>query len=347
MSKTVNTAILGYGKSAKNFHVPLLKSVPGFKITSVLQRSKDDALNDFKDITIARNLKDLLKDDSIDLVIVTTPNHLHYEQAFDCLSADKHVVVEKPFTITTEQSEKLIRLAREKERVLTVFQSRRWDGDYLTLKKIIGGGRLGTLLEFESNYNRFRRLKKEEVWKETEIDGSGILYDLSPHLIDQTLQLFGLPEHIYADIKHQRNGKADDWFRIDLFYSKLKVTLKAGMLVSDPTPRFILRGDQGAYIKYGMDVQEEQLASGMLPDQKGWGVEPDSNHGILYTNVDGYVQEETVETLSGNYADFYNGLRDAIVNKEDPPVDPESAKNVIKIIERAIQSSQQKRALSL
>lgn len=347
MSKTVNTAILGYGKSAKNFHVPLLKSVPGFKVTSVLQRSKDDALDDFKDITIARNLKDLLKDDSIDLVIVTTPNHLHYEQAFDCLSADKHVVVEKPFTITTEQSEKLIRLAREKERVLTVFQSRRWDGDYLTLKKIIGGGRLGTLLEFESNYNRFRRLKKEEVWKETEIDGSGILYDLSPHLIDQTLQLFGLPEHIYADIKHQRNGKADDWFRIDLFYSKLKVTLKAGMLVSDPTPRFILRGDQGAYIKYGMDVQEEQLASGMLPDQKGWGVEPDSNHGILYTNVDGYVQEETVETLSGNYADFYNGLRDAIVNKEDPPVDPESAKNVIKIIERAIQSSQQKRALSL
>lgn len=347
MSKTVNTAILGYGKSAKNFHVPLLKSVPGFKVTSVLQRSKDDALDDFKDITIARNLKDLLKDDSIDLVIVTTPNHLHYEQAFDCLSADKHVVVEKPFAITTEQSEKLIRLAREKERVLTVFQSRRWDGDYLTLKKIIGGGRLGTLLEFESNYNRFRRLKKEEVWKETEIDGSGILYDLSPHLIDQTLQLFGLPEHIYADIKHQRNGKADDWFRIDLFYSKLKVTLKAGMLVSDPTPRFILRGDQGAYIKYGMDVQEEQLASGMLPDQKGWGVEPDSNHGILYTNVDGYVQEETVETLSGNYADFYNGLRDAIVNKEDPPVDPESAKNVIKIIERAIQSSQQKRALSL
>lgn len=347
MSKTVNTAILGYGKSAKNFHVPLLKSVPGFKVTSVLQRSKDDALDDFENINIARNLKDLLKDDSIDLVIVTTPNHLHFEQAFDCLSADKHVVVEKPFTITTEQSEKLIRLAREKERVLTVFQSRRWDGDYLTLKKIIGGGRLGTLLEFESNYNRFRRLKKEEVWKETEIDGSGILYDLSPHLIDQTLQLFGLPEHIYADIKHQRNGKADDWFRIDLFYSKLKVTLKAGMLVSDPTPRFILRGDQGAYIKYGMDVQEEQLASGMLPDQKGWGVEPDSNHGILYTNVDGYVQEETVETLSGNYADFYNGLRDAIVNKEDPPVDPESAKNVIKIIERAIQSSQQKRALSL
>lgn len=347
MSKTVNTAILGYGKSAKNFHVPLLKSVPGFKVTSVLQRSKDDALDDFENINIARNLKDLLKDDSIDLVIVTTPNHLHYEQAFDCLSADKHVVVEKPFTITTEQSEKLIRLAREKERVLTVFQSRRWDGDYLTLKKIIGGGRLGTLLEFESNYNRFRRLKKEEVWKETEIDGSGILYDLSPHLIDQTLQLFGLPEHIYADIKHQRNGKADDWFRIDLFYSKLKVTLKAGMLVSDPTPRFILRGDQGAYIKYGMDVQEEQLTSGMLPDQKGWGVEPDSNHGILYTNVDGYVQEETVETLSGNYADFYNGLRDAIVNKEDPPVDPESAKNVIKIIERAIQSSQQKRALSL
>lgn len=347
MSQKVNTAIIGYGKSAKQFHVPLLKSDPGYKVTSVLQRSSNDALNDFKNITIVRNLKDLLKDDSIDLVIVTTPNHLHYEQAFDCLMADKHVVVEKPFTITSEQSEKLIRVARERERVLTVFQSRRWDGDYLTLRKIIEEGRLGTLLEFESGYNRFRRLKKEVVWKETAIDGSGILYDLSPHLIDQTLQLFGLPELVFADIRYQRNGKADDWFRIDLFYPNLKVTLKAGMLVTDPSPRYILRGDQGTYVKYGMDVQEEQLASGMLPNQKGWGLEPESDYGIIYTNVDGKIQQERIKTLIGNYADFYTDLKSAIIHKQDPPVAPESAKNIIKIIERAIESNQQRRALSL
>lgn len=347
MSQTVNTAIIGYGKSAKQFHVPLLKSVPGFKIVSVLQRCKEDALDDIENVNIVQNLKDLLKDDSIDLVIITTPNHLHYEQAFDCLSAGKHVVVEKPFTISTDQSEKLIRVAQERKRVLTVFQNRRWDGDYLTLKKIINEGRLGTIIEFESSYNRFRRLKKEEVWKESNLDGSGILYDLAPHLIDQALQLFGLPEYIFADIRHQRNGKADDWFSIELFYSNLKVTLKAGMLVTDPTPRFILRGDRGAFVKYGMDVQESQLASGMLPGEKGWGVEPESDYGILYTNVDGITQEKPIRTLSGNYADFYNELRDAIVNKQDPPVEPDSAKNVIKIIERAVQSNQQRRALSL
>lgn len=347
MSQTVNTAIIGYGKSAKQFHVPLLKSNPGFKVTTVLQRSNNDALNEFKNINIVRNLKDLLKDDAIDLVIITTPNHLHFDQAFDCLSADKHVVVEKPFTITTDQAEKLIRVARERERVLTVFQNRRWDGDYLTLRKLMEEGRVGSILEFESNYNRFRRLKKEEVWKETDLDGSGILYDLAPHLIDQALQLFGMPELVFADIRHQRSGKADDWFTIDLFYTNHKVTLKAGMLVSDPTPRFILRGDQGAFVKYGMDVQEEQLASGMLPHQKGWGVEPESDYGILYKIVDGIRKEERIKTIAGNYADFYTELLDAIFNKKDPPVDPESAKNTIKIIERAIQSNQEKRALKL
>tara|TARA_R100001143_G_C3360687_1_gene135324 strand:- start:7287 stop:8330 length:1044 start_codon:yes stop_codon:yes gene_type:complete len=345
MPHTVNTAIIGYGKSAKHFHVPLLKSLPDFKVTTVLQRSKDDALNDIEDVNIVRNLKDLLKDDSIDLVLITTPNHLHFEQAFDSLNADKHVVVEKPFTLTTEESEKLIRIAREKEKVLTVFQNRRWDGDYLTLKKIIEEGQLGTILEFQSSYNRFRRLKKGEVWKESAMDGSGILYDLAPHLIDQSLQLFGLPEYIFADIRHQRNGKADDWFTIDMFYSSLKVTLKAGMLVSDPTPRFILRGDDGAYVKYGMDVQEEQLASGMNPHQKGWGEEPASDHGILYKNVDGAIQEYPIKTLKGNYAKFYMGLQEAIVNKQDPPVDPESAKNVIKIIEIAIESNSSQKLL--
>lgn len=347
MSQTVNTAIIGYGKSAKQFHVPLLKSIPDFKVSTVLQRSKDDALNDFENINIVRNLKDLLKDDSVDLVIITTPNHLHFEQAFDSLNADKHVVLEKPFTITTEESEKLIRIARVKKKVLTVFQNRRWDGDYLTLKKIVEEGQLGTILEFQSSYNRFRRLKKEEVWKESAVDGSGILYDLAPHLIDQSLQLFGLPEYIFADIRYQRNGKADDWFTIDLYYSNLKVTLKAGMLVSDPTPRFVLRGVDGAYVKYGMDVQEEQLASGMNPNQKGWGEEPESDHGILYKNVNGSIQEHSIKTLKGNYANFYKDLREAIVNKQDPPVDPESAKNVIKIIERAIESNRSKKSIKI
>lgn len=347
MSQSINTAIIGYGKSAKQFHTPLLKFVPGFKVTTVLQRSKNDASNDFKGVKIVRNLKDLLKDDSISLVIITTPNNLHFEQAFDCLNAGKHVVVEKPFTITTEQSEKLIRLARDRKKIVTVFQNRRWDGDYLTLRKILKEGKIGSVLEFESRYNRYRLLKKEEVWKETSIDGSGILYDLSPHLIDQVIQLFGMPERLFADLRHQRGGKADDWFTIDLFYPTLKVTLRAGMLVTDPTPRFILRGDKGAFVKYGMDVQEEQLSSGMQPDEKGFGVESESSYGTLYTTIDGDIKEELVKTLNGNYADFYTGLFDAIVNKKDVPVEPESVKKVIKIIELARQSHQDGRVVSL
>lgn len=347
MSQIINTAIIGYGKSAKHFHVPLLKSVPGFKVSSVLQRRHDDASNDFKHVNIIRNLKDLLKDDSIDLVILTTPNHLHFEQAFDCLSSAKHVVVEKPFTITTEQSEKLIRLARERGRIVTAFQNRRWDGDYLTLRKIIEEGQIGSVLEFESRYNRYRKLKEEEVWKETSIDGSGILYDLSPHLIDQALQLFGMPDQLFADIRHQRGGQADDWFTIDLFYPNVKVTLRAGMLVSDPTPRFILRGDKGAYVKYGMDIQEEQLSSGLMPGHVGWGVEPESAYGTLFKIVDGEIIKQSVKTLNGNYANFYTGLYDAIVHKRDLPVEPESAKNVIRVIEMAKQSHMERRALSL
>ncbi|MEX0945673.1 MAG: oxidoreductase [Balneolaceae bacterium] len=347
MNDHIQTAIIGYGKSAKNFHVPLLKAADGFEVRSVLQRTKNDAKEDFPDAKIIRDTKDLLKDDAIDLIFITTPNHLHFDQAFDALSADKHVVVEKPFTITSKEAEKLIRLADSKNKVLTVFQSRRWDGDFYTLKKIIKEGRIGRLLEFESNYHRYRKLKKDGVWKETAIPGSGILYDLSPHLIDQSLQLFGMPDSLYADIRHQRGGEADDWFVIDLYYDDFKVTLRAGMLVTNPTPRFVLRGENGSFVKYGMDIQEEDLASGKSPLDPNWGVDPESNVGTLYLAEKGSFREEKVETLRGDYPAFYKQLRRAILENEEAPVSPDSAKNVIRIIEKSIESSRDRRALPI
>lgn len=341
MSRTINTAIIGYGKSSKIFHVPLLKAADGFKVTAVLQRTKDDAKKDFPEVKIYRDYKDLLKDDTIELVFITTPNHLHFDQAFDALSADKHVVVEKPFTIITDEAEKLIRLADERSKVLTVFQSRRWDGDYFTLRKVIGDGRLGRLLEFEANYNRYRKLKPEGVWKETAMPGAGILYDLSPHLIDQSLQLFGMPDRLNADIRHQRMGEADDYFVIDFFYDHFKVTMRAGMLVTDPTPRFVLRGEDGSFVKYGMDIQEELLEMGKSPTDEDWGVEPETRFGKLYLMTEsGTIKEELVETIPGDYPGFYKKLREAILNKKEPPVLPDSAKDVIAIIEKSIESSQ-------
>lgn len=348
MNKTIKTAIIGYGKSSKIFHVPMLKAAEGFEVTAVHQRTKDDAIKDFPDVKIYRDTKNLFKDETIDLVFITTPNHLHFDQAFEALNADKHVVVEKPFTITTEEAEKLIRLAERKGKVLTVFQSRRWDGDYHTLKKVMEEGRIGRLIEFESNYNRYRKLKPEGVWKETAIPGAGVLYDLSPHLIDQSLQLFGMPERLIADVRHQRGGQADDWFVIDLFYDQFKISLRAGMLVTDPTPRYVLRGENGSFVKYGMDIQEEHLAEGKSPTDEDWGIEPESRNGKLYlANEQGEIREERVETLPGDYPVFYKKLRSAILNKGEPPVSPESAKHVITIIEKAIESSQNQKSVQL
>lgn len=348
MSRTINTAIIGYGKSSKIFHVPLLKSAEGFKVTAVLQRTREDAKEDFPEVNIYRDYKDLLKDDTIELVIITTPNHLHFDQAFDALSADKHVVVEKPFTITSEEAEKLIRLAESKKKVLTVFQSRRWDGDYFTLQKVMEENRMGRLIEYEANYHRYRKLKPEGVWKETALPGAGILYDLSPHLIDQSLQLFGMPERLFADIRHQRKGAADDWFVIDFYYDQLKVTMRAGMLITDPTPRYVLRGENGSFVKYGMDIQEEMLERGKSLSDEDWGVEPESRFGKLYLmNESGKIIQERVETLPGDYPGFYRKLRSAIVDQKEPPVSPGSAKDVITIIEKAIESSQKQKVVEL
>lgn len=340
MKRPVQTAIIGYGKAVKNFHMPLLKASGLFQVKAVLQRTKNDAIHDFPDVKIIRDFKDLLKDDKIELVIITTPNHLHFEQAFEALSADKHVVVEKPFTVTTEEAEKLIRLAESKKRILTVFQNRRWDGDFLTIRKLIHEKSVGELVEVESSFNRFRNYLREDAWKEKDLPGSGILYDLAPHLIDQAILLFGMPDKLFADIRAQRGGDADDYFEINLYYPNLKVKLKAGMLVPEETPRFVLRGTKGSFVKYGLDLQEEKLASGKSPANKNWGIEPAEGWGTLYRESEGDIVTKKIESLRGNYPAFYEGLEVSIRKKESPPVLPDTAKKVIKLIELAKESYQ-------
>ncbi len=347
MSRTIKTGIIGYGKSAKIFHVPLLKAMDGFEVRSVLQRTKNDSKLDFPDVKIMRDMKDLLEDDQLDLVIITTPNHHHFDQAFEALNADKHVVIEKPFTVTSDGAEKLIRLAKSKKRILTVYQNRRWDADFLTVKKVIKQKLTGDIVEFESFYNRFRNYLREDAWKEKDLPGSGILYDLSPHLIDQVLLLFGEPEQIFADIRAQRDGDADDWFEINLYYPAFKVKLKAGMLVPEPSPRFVVRGKKGTFVKFGLDRQEKDLDAGKNPLDEGWGVESAEDYGILYKEKDGDIVEEKIVSERGNYLQFYEKLKFSVENFREPPVSPETAKKGIKIIEKAIESNQEGRILDL
>lgn len=227
--------------------------------------------------------------------------------------AGKNVVVDKPFTILSQDADKLIALAQEKKVVLSVYQNRRWDGDFKTLKKVIESGMLGNLVEFESHIDKFRNYSKNN-WREADAPGTGLLYDLGPHMIDQALALFGLPSAVTADLRMQREcAKTIDNFELILHYEKLKVTLKVGMLVKIPMPRYILQGENGSFVKYGLDVQEDDLASGLTPlNKKHWGFEPQIQHGRISAIVNGLNINGVVESEPGDYRDYYRNLHQVI-----------------------------------
>lgn len=341
MEPVFQAAITGYGKSARNFHIPLLRMHGRFQLRSVLLPEKSKTRVEEKDILVLDSLKELLKDDKIDIVIITSPNRFHFEQAKEALSADKHVVIEKPVAVSSEEAEKLVRLAESKKRVLTVFHNRRGDSDFLTLKKVLNSGITGDPVEIRSNFHRYRKELRKGHWKESSEPGSGILYDISPHLIDQALFLFGKPDAIYADIKNQRGGQTDDAFEIKLYYNRqpeLQVTLSAGMLAADPSPRFTVRGTKASLVIHGKDAQEaaltegQELTTGVLKDLAR------QQKAMLYRG--GRDEPQIVEMVTGTYPDFYVDLYHSITKKWDPPVKPETACTGLQIIEAATESSQ-------
>lgn len=344
---SIKTGIVGYGKSARFIHSPLIKAAEGMELCGVVQRRGDEASNDWPGVKIYRSFKEIVKDEAIDLFIITTPNHLHFKMAMEALNAGKHVVVEKPFTVTSEEAYKLIKLAGQSGLKLTVFHNRRWDGDILTVHKLVERNAVGRIIEVESRFDRFRKYLREDAWKEKDLPGSGILYDLGPHLIDQAVQLFGNPRTIYADIRSQRGGEADDYFDIDFRYENLKVKLKAGMLVADETPRFIVRGTDGAFVKYGMDPQEEALSGGKSPAAPDWGTESKERWGILNAVKDGEISEKVIETERGMYPEFYTKLVSAIDGEGEVPVAPGEAAEVIRLIELAVESSRKGKLIRL
>lgn len=346
----LNVGIIGYGMAGEVFHAPIINSLDELnlaKIVSSRAETIEAVKKRYPQTKVVLSLKDLLEDDTIDLIVVATPNTSHYDLTKRVLMSGKHVIVEKPFTITSRDADELIGLAKEKEKILTVHQNRRWDSDFLTVKRIIENNVLGNVVEYEAHFDRFKNKVKSYSWREEDIPGSGMLYDLGSHLIDQALILFGLPREVFGDIRIQRkDGKVDDYFEIILYYNNLKVILKSSMLVREPLPHFIVLGDKGSFIKYGMDGQEANLKEGRSPlDFEPWGVEPIELWGTINTDINGLHYVGKVESIRGDYRCFYKNVYNAIIGKEELVVRAEEARNVIKIIELVIQSSKEKRVI--
>ncbi|RTQ50614.1 oxidoreductase [Hymenobacter gummosus] len=346
----INVGLIGFGNAGRLYHAPFLNSVPGFRLAKVrtTRAVVGQALNALPAHTqIVTDNDAILQDPSIDLVVVAAPNHLHFPLAKAALEAGKHVVVDKPFTLSTAEADELIAVAGRSGRLLTVYHNRRLTSDFRTLKKVCASGLLGRIVEYESHFDRFRNTIRHDSWKEEDMPGAGIFYDMGPHLIDQTLQLFGTPLELRADLRVQRTeGRVIDSFEVVLLYEGLKATLKGGMLVKDPFPQFAVFGEQGSFVKYGRDMQEDALRDGEIPNARpDWGTEPESFWGRLITHHQGLELTATVKSEQGDYSVFYRNLHRAITAGAELLVQPQEARDVIYLIELAEQSSREKRTL--
>lgn len=346
----IETGIIGFGTGGRIFHAPFVYGSDRFllkKICTSRAASADLARTSFPQTEIVPQADSLINDASIELIIIATPNTSHLTLAKKALLAGKHVIVEKPFTIKVAEADELIALAAKQDRLLTVHHNRRWDSDFKTVKKIIDQKLLGILVEYEAHFDRFRNEIKTDSWRETETAGAGILYDLGAHLIDQALCLFGMPAELFSHLQVQRpGGKSIDYFELLLFYHGLKVTLKAGMLVREPLPHFILSGTQGSFVKYGMDTQEVALKNGLTPfNSLNWGEEPDTIWGRINTDINGVHQHGSIKSEKGDYPAFYENIYNAIRFNAPLAVTAQQATDTIKIIELALKSNSEKRTI--
>ncbi|MCD4709220.1 MAG: Gfo/Idh/MocA family oxidoreductase [Bacteroidales bacterium] len=342
----INTALCSYGMSGVVFHGPLLEAHPGYKIGKILERNRNDSKGKHPGAQLVRNFDALINDPSIELVVVNTPDHLHMDMATRAMKAGKHVVVEKPFTLKASDADQLIDLAEKQGVILSVFQNRRWDGVYLTVQEVIRSGKLGRLVDFEVHFDRFRNYVKES-WKD-QANGTGTLYNLGSHLVDQTLNLFGMPDRLFCDTRMLRDGaKTDDSYDLFLHYPGFKCMLRSSYLVREPGPSFMLHGTEGSFLAWGSDPQERDLKAGIVPGSKGWGVDPGFSHAKIHTDIDGEHLEGEYPLLPGNYLAYYDNVYDAIRNNTPLAVTAQQARDVIRIIEAAYESSRKGQVVGL
>jgi scyllo-inositol 2-dehydrogenase (NADP+) len=348
MSKKINVGLIGFGLSGQVFHAPFITNVPGLELKVIREtRNENIAIANklYPETAIVNHSQDIFGDREVDLVVLATPNHTHYTLAKEALLAGKHVVVDKPFTTSTAEADELIRLSQDKGLLLSVYHNRRWDSDFKTIQNLLAEELLGDIIEYEAHFDRFRDFIKPNTWKEEDLPGAGILYDLGSHLIDQALTLFGLPFELSAKLKIERkHSNVVDNFELILYYLVHKVILKAGMLVQELGPRYHIVGSKGSFIKYGLDTQEEALRKGLHPSSSSnWGDEPESIWGTLYTTINSSANNRKIESEPGNYTAFYQNICQTVLGQKDLIVKPEQARNVIRIIELAERSNIEKR----
>lgn len=344
----VVTAILSYGMSGEVFHAPLLHAHPGFRLKTIWQRTSDKAKLQYPSVQIVRRIEEILHDPEIELVVVNTINDTHFDFARRALEAGKHVIVEKPLTPTVEEGNQLIALAKQKGRILSVFQNRRWDGGFLTTKHVIEWGMLGKIVEFEAHYDRFRNYIEPNTWKEMPGAGSGILYNLGSHLLDQINVLFGMPEAVDARVGIQRpGGSVADFYDMRLIYPDVNVIVKSSYLVREAGPLYTVHGTKGSFLKYGVDPQEAALKLHQTPGTPGWGTDPENLWGKINTEINGLHVEGKIETIPGNYLGFYQNIYEAIRDGKPLAVTAEQALEVIQLIEAAMQSNAERRAVKI
>lgn len=338
---TIDVALFGFGLAGAMFHAPLIMAESRLRLTRVVSSRPDDVRKTHPQALVSRHSEAVLSDPAVQLVVITTPNHTHASLARDALLAGKHVVVDKPFVTDTADAADLIRLARDRGRMLTIFHNRRWDGDFLTVTRLVKDGCLGDISLAEMRWDRLRPQVKQG-WREVPAAGAGLLADLGPHLIDQALRLFGFPDAIGGDVACQRtDALVDDYFEITLHYGAKRVILSASTLVAAPRPRFALHGSEASFVKYGIDPQEAKLRAGGSPRDLDYGVDRPEDHGTLTSGAG----SRRIPTETGDWRIFYERVADAIIDGAAPPVDPGDALAGLSLIESAHRSARDGRLM--
>jgi scyllo-inositol 2-dehydrogenase (NADP+) len=345
----INVGLIGFGLAGRSFHAQVISAVPGLRLAAILQRSGSEAAAAYPEARIVRSVEELLEVPDIRLIVVASPNETHYPFARQCLAAGRDVVVDKPFTTTLAEAVQLVQFARECGRLLTVYQNRRYDGDFQAILKLVGSGTLGRIVRFETHYDRFRPNLRPNAWRETAVPGAGILFDIAPHLIDHALQLFGRPQAVTADVRAERGGVADDAFDILLQYpNNLRAFLSSSILAVSQRPRFLLFGMQGTFLKQSFDPQEINLRFGRIPKEGPWGAEPEENWGLLtLPNADGTTTHRRIPSVGSDYRNYYENVRDTLLELATPAVTHQQALDVMQILELARESSDRRRTLKV
>lgn len=344
----IKTALVSFGMSGRVFHAPFINLNPNFVLAGAWERSSKNIQAVYPGVTSYASFDEILSDPSIDLVVVNSPNDTHYTYTKQALLAGKHVVVEKAFTVTVEEAEELTALALQQQKILTVYQNRRYDADFLTLQKLITQNKIGQLLDVQISYERYRTTLSPKVHKEQPTPGAGVLLDLGPHLVDQALQLSGMPTAVFADLRITRSvSLVDDYFTLLLYYPTHRILLTSGMVFMQVGAGYKIYGTKGCFIKNRSDVQEDLLLAGHKPGGDNWGKEDPKNYGTLSTETDGVITSTIIESERGDYGKYYEAVAAAILDNKPVPVSPQEGINIMKVLVAAKQSHETKQVVRL